>query len=184
MQNTNVFLNDSSTHAFHKTKLRTATLKFINQSRQAFTHTITLTLKPTIMVSTVCGNTFTKLTSELASKTLRHALNRINRHYFGNGFKRKPDTYALYVIAALENMDKHNPHFHLQIGNMPTSDRDEIYKVFNDCWQQTDFGNQHIHVDRLRDEGWASYITKNIRTGNTDCLDWSNTRLPNLPIAD
>ena len=163
-----------------KTQLQDATLHMLNQYRKHFTHAVTLTLKQSIWVKTDNGRACTKLTEQHASRNLQYALNRLNRYFYGNGPKRKPDQYSLSVIATLEGSktDK-RLHYHLQIGNLPadTSD-DELRKGLTAAWSATDFGDTQIDIQKLYGTHWLTYITKEIGNADTDCVDWRNVCIP------
>jgi len=163
-----------------KTALQAATLHMLSQHRQHFTHAVTLTMKQAVWVKTANGRACTKLTEQLASRNLQHALNRLNRHFYGNGHKRKPQQYSLCVIPTLEgSKTRKRLHYHLQIGNLPenTSD-DDLRKALTQAWSATDFGDTQIDIQTLYGTHWLNYITKEIGTADTDCVDWRNVCIP------
>lgn len=152
----------------------------LNQHLAKCTHAVTLTLKQSVWHKTVNGKVHEKLTNERASRTLRHALNRLNRQLYGNGFKRKPHTHKLFVIAALEgSRSAKRLHYHLQIGNVPQGVNDQqLANAIQLAWTATTFGYQQQDFKTLRDEGWVRYITKEVGRTDTDCIDWENTHFP------
>jgi hypothetical protein len=59
--------------------LREASRTFLGGYRKECTHAATLTLKQSIWLKTAAGRACIKLSPESASRTLRHALNRLDR---------------------------------------------------------------------------------------------------------
>ena len=161
-------------------KLRIAAFDMLSAHRKHCTHAITLTLKQTAWIDTARGKACTALTPLIASRTLRNALNRLNRQLYGNGFKRKPNTHKLLVIATLEGVrSKKRLHYHLQIGNVPRSiSDDELQNAISLAWTATDFGDTQINLQTLYGSHWLNYITKEIGYSDTDCIDWLNTHIP------
>lgn len=163
-----------------KNLLKTETLKFLNCDHALYTHAATLTLKQSVWMKTAKGSTCIKLDAVTASRNLRYALNRVNRYFYGNGHKRKPDQYSMLVIAILEGQQNDKRmHYHLQLGNLPNgTSNDDLRKAFTEAWSATEFGDTQIDIQALYGTHWLSYITKQIGTANTDCIDWQNVRTP------
>lgn len=162
------------------TPLQHAAIGMLNSYSELCTHAVTLTMKQTLWIKTPRGRACIKLTPENASRNLRHALNRINRRFYGNGYKRKPEQYRLLVIATLEgkNTDK-RLHYHLQIGHLPANTTtDELHTAIADAWGVTDFADRQIDVQALYGTNWLTYITKEIGNADTDCVDWQNVCVP------
>lgn len=149
----------------------------LRAQRKHCTHAVTLTLKQTAWVETPRGHACVKLTPQIAERTLRHALNRLNRCFWGNAAQRKPKTHRLLVIAALEGQRKGKRlHYHLQIGNLPKHLTEHDFRhALQLAWTATDYGDTQIDIQNLYGNRWTSYMTKEIGSADTDCIDWSNT---------
>ena len=141
------------------------------------THAVTLTLKQGIWIKTAKGRAYVRLTPEIASRTLRHALNRLNRCFWGNAARRKPRTHKLLVIATLEGQRSGKRlHYHLQIGNLPPHlTHADLVQAWHLAWAATDYGDKQIDIQALYGTHWLTYITKEIGSADTDCVDWENT---------
>ena len=148
--------------------------------RKHCTHAITLTMKQAIWVKTANGRACTRLNETLAMRDLKYALKRLNRYFFGNGYKRKPDQYSLLVIPTLEGGKwGKRLHYHLQIGNLPANTTDdELRKAITQAWSAVDFGDTQIDIQTLYGTHWLTYITKEIGNADTDCVDWRNVCIP------
>ena len=167
-------------------QLQRCTRTWLHQYRKHCTHAVTLTLKQATWISTEKGRAYIALTPQLASRTLRHALNRLNRKLYGNGCKRKPAQCQLLVIATLEGQRfSKRLHYHLQLGNIPAGIADdELREAITEAWHTTDFGDTEIDVQALFGTHWLNYITKEIGTNGTDCIDWDNTNVPESLLQD
>ncbi len=161
-------------------QLRSATVDMLMRYRQHCTHAVTLTMKQGIWVSNSKGHSYIKLTPQLASRNLRYALNRINRYFYGNGYKRKPDHYSLLVISSLEGQQyRQRMHYHLQLGNLPTDcTNEDLGKALTEAWSATDFGYTQKDLQALYGTHWLNYMTKEISARNDDCMDWNNVCVP------
>jgi hypothetical protein len=154
--------------------------------RKLFTHAVTLTLKQAAWIETAKGRSYTRLTPLIAQKTLRHTLNRLNRCFWGNAARRKPNTHKLLVIASLEGQRSHKRlHYHLQIGNLPKHlTQTDLRDAITLAWTANDFGDTQINIQALYGSGWTTYITKEIGSKDTDCIDWENTHFVECGCAD
>ena len=157
--------------------LRRATRQMLLTQRQLCTHAVTLTLKQAAWIDTERGRAYVRLTPGLAQRTLRHTLNRLNRCFWGNAARRKPQTHKLLVLATLEGgRSNKRLHYHLQIGNLPKHLTEQDFRqAFALAWTANDFSDAQIDIQNLYGTLWTHYITKEIGSADTDCMDWENT---------
>jgi hypothetical protein len=163
-----------------KTPLLPLTLQMFNPYRKHCTHAITLTMKQSIWVMTKRGRACIKLTPQRAQRNLSHALNRLNRYFYGNGYKRKPDQYAALVIPVLHGLSGITRlHYHLQIGNLPENTTyDDLHKAVTEAWSATDFGDKQIKIQDLYGTRWLPYMMREIYKKEIDCVDMHNLNIP------
>jgi hypothetical protein len=149
------------------------------------THAVTLTMKQTVWIRNENGRSCVKLDQYHAQRTLRHALNRLNRTLWKNAATRKGQT--VLVLPFLEGQKRGDRlHYHLQIGNLPTDITTAAFtQALTDAWNHTDFGDKQIDVQELYGtQHWLNYITKEIGAQDTDCVDWDNVRIPQHLLQD
>jgi hypothetical protein len=89
---------------------------------------------------------------------------RLQREVYGMGHRRKPQKFSLMLLPILEGSlfspeGLRTLHYHIGIGNVPA---DIDIKP----------GNQ----------GWMSYITKEVEQGNVNCCDWLNAFVPEIAL--
>gem|GEM_PF-1184663 len=110
-------------------------------------------------------------------------LSRLNYRIFGNLNRRKPTRYSLLSLPVIEGRQfspegRRTLHYHVAFGNIPS--QNSIYKfldLVHEEWAQTKYGKMDIVVTPM-DVGWLDYITKELETGNVECVDWRNTLAP------
>ena len=160
------------------TTLREAARHFLGNYRKYCTHAVTLTMKQTAWVRNSQGRSCIKLNEDRAHRTLRHAVNRLNRAFWLNAATRKGQT--VLVLPFLEGKRYGNRlHYHLQVGNLPTGTTTEaLRQALTEAWNNTEFGDEQMDVQALTGTHWLNYITKEIGTKDTDCVDWDNVRVP------
>ena len=144
----------------------------------SYSHAATLTLKPTRSLLTMHGLYFEKLTAIEAHNTFRLFLKRLNQNIFGNAAKRFGKSVS--VLPVLEgDGDTKLHHYHCAMGNFPAYlPQDVIPNLIACAWHETPFGNDHVHVQPIRDSGWGAYMGKDIGSRNTEVVDLHNLRLP------
>ncbi len=159
-------------------RLRQATLDWMVANADGYTHALTLTMKQTRKVVTERGDYWERLTAENATRNMRHFLNRLNAALYGNAAKRKRGGKSIRIVSALEGgvMCK-NFHYHCVIGRLPErltdNERDGLIRA---VWQQTNFGNEQVHIQRLTTAGWMGYMVKELGKLSCDTIDWENVR--------
>ena len=73
-------------------------------------------------------------------------------------------------------------HYHVGIGNVPADmDIRELRKAIFAQWEKTSYGQMDIDF-KPGNEGWISYITKEVEQGNTRCCDWLNAYVPEIAL--
>jgi len=163
-----------------KTQLQALTLHMFSPFRKHCTHAVTLTMKQSVWVKTERGRACIKLTPQRAQRNLSHALNRLNRYLYGNGYKRKPDQYAALVIPVIHGLSGNTRlHYHLQIGHLPeNTSNDELSAGIIEAWSATDFGDAQIDLQNLYGTHWLTYTTREINREDIDCVDLHNLNIP------
>ena len=113
----------------------------------------------------------------IASRNLRHFLNRLNKSVLGNAFHRYGKTIG--VIPVMEKSKEGRLHYHLVVDNPYPTKQFEFEWAIKKCWLKTKWGYEEVHVHRIIDEGWIEYITK-FATKNdlADAIDWINYYQP------
>ena len=163
-----------------KIALQAATLHMLSPYRRYCTHAVTLTMKQSVWVQTERGRACIKLNEQRAQRNLSYARNRLNRYFYGNGYKRKPDQFALLIIPVLHGLSgRTRLHYHLQIGNLPeNTSNDELRAGIIEAWSATDFGDTQIDIQNLYGTGWLKYTTGEINNEEMDCVDMRNLDIP------
>lgn len=156
--------------------LRNATLEWMLQQADSYTHAVTLTLKPYRSTLTKNGEVREALTKDSASANMRHFINRLNVSLYGNAAKRYGK--GITILATIEGEATNKLlHYHCAIGNLPDTNTDkEIQSKIKAAWEQTAFGNEQIDIQRMQTNGWLSYMGKEVGLRNADVVDWENVR--------
>ena len=133
---------------------RNALLTFINFPSWKNATAVTLTFKQ--VFHSIAGSM--RLTSEYASKNVRHFLNQINRKYFGNASKRYGKRIAVFPV--METSVEGRLHYHLLIDRPVHIEPVRFEADIRRIWRSTDWGYDQIHIDHKPNEGWIYYLTK------------------------
>lgn len=159
-------------------RIRAASLEWMHQHADQFTHAVTLTLKPYRLVAARNWDVRQVLTAIEAQTTFRHFLNRLNANTFGNAARRYGK--SITAIPLLEGEATHKLlHYHCALGNFPTALCDKVINAkITNAWHQTPFGNEQIDIQPMRTTGWLNYAGKEIGFRDADVIDWANVRLP------
>jgi len=146
---------------------RNATLSMFDITHCQNPRAVTLTLKPYIF----SNNNFARLTTEAASRDLRHFLNVLSRKLLKRFDVRRGRRLTCFPVLE----DKYvNPHYHLML-DKPNGVSDELFEILvRSAWHKTTFGHSQVDI-RPCDLGWILYITK-LRTKRDfiDSIDWEN----------
>ena len=158
-------------------RLRKATINWMLEQADSYTHAVTLTLKQARPVMTERGLIQDVLTKYSAIANMRHFINRLNAELFGNAAKRYGKSIAIVTVLEGGKGTGKNLHYHCALGNFPSrlSDR-AIEGSIRGAWRQTNFGNEQMHIERIQASGWLSYMGKDVGDADCDVVDWENTR--------
>ena len=125
---------------------------------------------------------------ERAQRTTRQFNRRLAYAAYANRSKRKPLQYHPLIITAIEGTlntyDRNRTlHTHIALGNIINTDsriqsEEQLKDTIRECWLATDCGVNDIDIKTYNNNGWVSYLTKEMNKGNMDCIDWTNTHIP------
>ena len=171
-------------------QLKQTTTEFLNTYAPCCTHALTLQMcLPTLNAS---EKRMDKL-YEQATRTTRQFIRRIAYEAFGNGVKRKPNQYHPLVITAIEGTlntyDKNRTlHAHIALGNILTTHSNikteaQLKQIIRETWLATDYGKDDIDIKTMQNNGWITYITKEMQNGNMECVDWQNCHIPYAALS-
>ena len=112
---------------------------------------------------------------------------RLQREVYGMGHRRKPEKFSLLLLPTLEG-SRFSPegfrtlHYHVGVGNVPADmDIGGLRKAICAQWGKTSYGQMDINI-KPGNEGWMSYITKEVEQGDTRCCDWLNACVPGIAL--
>jgi hypothetical protein len=133
-------------------------------------------ISPVALTLTLKQRAFNRSMDEIqASVTIRHFMNRLNRSIFGNASKRYQK--GLQVVPVIEHGVDKRYHIHAIIDRPGRLEPLDFELKVREAWQDTDFGYYHIHMEPVRDDGWAHYITKFSQKPDYDLsINWENVR--------
>ena len=159
-------------------RLRQATLDWMMEKADSYTHALTLTMKQSRRVMTQRGEVVERLTTYSATTNMRHFINRLNARLYGNAAKAARGGKGITLLGALEGgATGNNIHYHCVIGRLPerltNKERDGLIRA---AWQQTHFGNEQVNIQALKTTGWMSYMVKELGKLSCDIIDWENVR--------
>ncbi len=104
----------------------------------------------------------------LAQGFLRLFIRQLNQRFYGKkSMNPDYDGPKVYVFPAIENLDaqRFNPvHFHLAIGNLPTTDFKMIQDTIKKCWSKVPHARISVKgicvKEIFYEKGWANYMSK------------------------
>ena len=112
---------------------------------------------------------------------------RLQREVYGMAHRRKPQKFSLLLLPTLEG-SRFSPegfrtlHYHIGIGNVPVDmSLNDLRKAIYAQWEKTSYGQMDIKINPGND-GWVSYITKEVEQGDTRCCDWLNAYVPEIAL--
>ena len=163
--------------------LHRATIDWLLEDADSYTHAVTLTLKPYCTTLTERGTFREVLTPIEAKRNFSFFLKRLNCELFGNAAKRFGRSVT--VLPILEGDGSATLyHYHCALGNMPSNLSEKaITAKIASAWHQTRFGNEQIDVQPMRNTGWIRYIAKYIEVRNTDAVDLDNYSRPSASLT-
>jgi hypothetical protein len=112
---------------------------------------------------------------------------RLQRDVYGMAHRRKPQKFSLMLLPTIEGSlfspeGLRTLHYHVGIGNVPADmDMNKLRKSIFEHWAKTAYGQMDINI-KPGNEGWISYITKEVEQGNTRCCDWQNAYVPGIAL--
>lgn len=157
----------------YKTTAQTAIRQWLSASEWQHPVAMTLNLKHQAVIETQRGRSFVRLDAHHASQNLRHFLNRLNKHFFGNAGRRFGK--RLPVIPTLEGGAGTRFHYHLMLDLPESLELDELNRLIVGTWTDTQWGYGQVQIKTEANDGWLNYITKlrdKIDVG--DAIDWTN----------
>ncbi len=173
------------------TKIALATKSFITSNAQFCTHALTLQMN--LHTCNASAVTMERLL-ERGMRTTRQFIRRLAVAAYGNGAIRKPHLYYPLFITVIEGTlntyDKNRTlHTHAVIGNILTpfskiKTEEQLIETIRECWLATDDGVDDIDIQAVSSTGWISYITKELDRGNMECVDWTNSYIPNAALLN
>jgi hypothetical protein len=110
-------------------------------------------------------------------KFLKIFMTQLNVHFYG--VKSTKKTYVgerLLIIPVIEHWtsDDKDLHFHFFIGNFPTTDIDDISLRVKHSWSKvprSEKKENSVLIEKTwYKDGWSSYITKELKFKNIDCV--------------
>jgi hypothetical protein len=174
-----------------QTLLKKETKLLLNTYAPSCTHALTLQMHLHTLNAT--ERRMDKL-NECAVRATRQFISRLAYKAFGNGAKRKPNLYHPLVITAIEGTqntyDKNKSlHAHIALGNILTENsniktEEQLRQIIRETWLATDYGKDNIDIKKMQNNGWITYITKEMQNGNMECVSWENTHTPNAALFD
>ena len=112
---------------------------------------------------------------------------RLQREVYGMGHRRKPQKFSLMLLPILEGSlfspeGLRTLHYHIGIGNVPADmDMKKLRSIIYAQWEKTSYGQMDIDI-KPGNQGWMSYITKEVEQGNVNCCDWLNAFVPEIAL--
>lgn len=147
---------------------------YIDVGRWAGSFAATLTLKQARHLMTDFGSSVrVAITEEIASRNFRHFINLLSSKVYGTSSKRFGR--RVRAIPVLEGGAGLRLHYHAMI-DCPREELATVYpQMIEQCWQQTDWGYDQVHVTTGADLGWVRYMTKLRSKRDFACsIDWMN----------
>ena len=145
--------------------MRTTILGYVKNINWLAPFALTLTLKQRVDNH--------KIDIIIASKNIKHFLNRLNRTLYGNAFKRFSKSIKIFPV--IEHGSDKRFHVHTIIDKPATVDDVSFYNLIKHSWSKTKFGYDHIHIQPMTNDGWISYLTKFDQKPDYDlAIDWIN----------
>lgn len=171
-------------------QLNKTTADFLNTFVPYCTHALTLQMRlPTLNAS----EERMQILYERATRTTRQFVRRFAYAAYGNGITRKPYLYHPLIITAIEGTqntyDKNKTlHAHMALGNVLTAQskiktEEQLTQIIKDVWIKTTDGVDNIDIQQMHSSGWISYITKEMKYGNMECVDWQNCHIPYAALS-
>ena len=152
---------------------KAATRTWLSGMSNEFPLALTLTLKQTVVETTVNGTYKRKLTRIDCERIAKRFTQKLNREVFGKRMADKFGHTLKYLPIVEGERSGKNLHLHFAIGNLPKHVK---FNQFNAL-----VSNAKLHVENIdaehkvdiADSGWLEYITKEVGTKDTDNVLWT-----------
>ncbi len=156
-----------------RTEYREAFRSFVDLSKFVNPHSVTLTLKQSVVVHHGRLPIHIRIDHNRAVRNFRHFMNRLNRRVYGHSSCRHGK--RVQVIPVLEGGELTRLHYHCVI-DCPRAELTETFPdMIRKCWLHTDYGYDQIDVQPRSDSGWVNYISKFRTKSEFDqSIDWIN----------
>ena len=151
--------------------LQEATERWIRDQNWRRPFACTLSLK---QASEVDLGHWVPCTELLASKNLRHFLNRVNRHCYGNASSRYGKRVPCLAVLEGGGRTGKRLHYHLMI-DCPRDELEASYsRLLTNQWHQTEWGYREVRIEPC-DFDWIPYILKQrSKQEFGSAIDWLN----------
>jgi beta-glucanase (GH16 family) len=60
---------------------------------------------------------------------------------------------------------------------------EQLRQTIKDEWLKTRDGINNIDIQLMHSNGWITYITKEMKNGNMECVDWQNCHIPYAALS-
>jgi hypothetical protein len=114
----------------------------------------------------------------VSQQNFRHFRNLLNRHLFGNAYKRYGKQLMMFV--AREGDQHHRHHLHVIIEKPDNVDTEVFVSLVMHFWSKTRFGYHEHHYEcpttEGREIGWVNYcLKKRSKEDLASSVDWENS---------
>lgn len=155
--------------------------KWLMTHDSQFTHAITLTFNSAMIKNFINKASPFKVIAKadllgLQKKSFRCFANRLNKSLFGNSTARHGNRLLLVPILEGVSGDR-KVHYHCALG-VPHDRFEAIEMKVRDAWKHAPFSGNQVDIKPYRNSGWLSYISKQAKYVNRECIDWDNVRIP------
>ncbi|OEJ67513.1 rolling circle replication-associated protein [Magnetovibrio blakemorei] len=125
------------------------------------------------------AGTFTfrqNVSEQQARKLFRHFWNRVDRAVYGKAAQRHGKRCER--VCFIEGTDTGNIHWHIIAKANERRDYRWLRQIMLMTWEDINFTGTQNEIRRTYDnEGWASYISKRIKTFDADAWDVGTTHI-------
>ena len=152
---------------------KAATRTWLSGKSNQYPLALTLTLKQSVLETTVRGTYKRKLTRVDCERIAKRFMQKLNRQVFG---KRNADKFGFtlnYLVVVEGERSCKNLHLHFAIGGLPNYIK---FNKFDALVKIAKLQVEHIDAEHkvdICDSGWLEYITKELGTKDTDNVLWT-----------
>lgn len=161
-------------HYVHAAQIQSSIRQWVNIDQWQRPFAVTLTLK---QVKWVDGGLVVALTPELASRSVRHFLNVLNKRVYGAAAQRYGK--RIRSLATFEGSTTKRLHCHLMLECPRVELEDHFPAIVARAWTAADWSDSQIDVQPC-DDGWLTYMTKfRDKPDFASAFDWDLCHNPN-----